>query len=99
MVDCKESKLRFRADQVFWGKLETEEEGVGVVYVSVMESDDMQEKASIAAAAKTKKIGVEGPFKPFAALKDLTEASEEEYAHVSKSWSKSKSKSKSESEL
>jgi glycyl-tRNA synthetase len=23
MVDCKESKLRYRADQVFWGKLET----------------------------------------------------------------------------
>ena len=24
MVDCKETKQRFRADQVFWGKLETE---------------------------------------------------------------------------
>jgi glycyl-tRNA synthetase len=44
MVDCKQSKLRFRADQVFWGKLETLD-GVEGCYVSIMESDTMVEDA------------------------------------------------------
>jgi hypothetical protein len=44
MVDCKQSKLRFRADQVFWGRLETLE-GVEGCYVSIMESDTMVEDA------------------------------------------------------
>jgi glycyl-tRNA synthetase len=81
MVDCKESKLRFRADQVFWGKLELENGGEAV-YVSILEDDEMQATAEAAAKKKAKSGGVEGPFKPFAALKDLTEASEDEYAKI-----------------
>ena len=79
MVDCKESKLRFRADQVFWGK--AEQEGGGFVYVTVMEADDMQATAEAELKKKAKKLGVilSGGL---SALKDLTEASEEEYGHI-----------------
>lgn len=78
MVDCKSSKLRFRADQVFWGKLEPVDGGPPT-FVSLMESDTMQEDAYKAAQKKAKKAGIAGPFKPLMPLKDLTEASVEEY--------------------
>lgn len=80
MVDCKSSKLRFRADQVFWGKLETEV-GAEAVYVSVMESDNMLDDATKAAQKKAKKAGISGPFKPLV-LKDLTEAAADEYDKI-----------------
>ena len=80
MVDCKSSKLRFRADQVFWGKLEPEAGG-DAVYVSIIESDTMQEEATKAAQKKAKKLGVAGPFKPLV-LKDLTEAAADEYDKI-----------------
>jgi glycyl-tRNA synthetase len=83
MVDCKESKLRFRADQVFWGKLEPVEAKKGdTVYVSVMESNDMLSIAEKAAQKKANEMGMEGPFQPMSALKDLTEACEEEYGRI-----------------
>ncbi|EKX44810.1 hypothetical protein GUITHDRAFT_163452 [Guillardia theta CCMP2712] len=44
MVDCKVSKMRYRADQLFFGKVETEE-GEMIGCVSVMESGTMQEEA------------------------------------------------------
>ena len=81
MVDCKESKLRFRADQVFWGKLEPNDGGEAI-YVSVLEDDGMQATAEAAALKKAKLSGVEGPFRSFTTLKDLTEATEEEYAKI-----------------
>ena len=80
MVDCKQSKLRFRADQVFWGKLETEA-GVEACYVSIMESDTMTEDATKAAVKKAKKEGITGPFKPLV-LRDLTEATEDFYSKI-----------------
>ena len=81
MVDCKASKLRFRADQVFWGKLETMD-GQEACYISVMESDNMQDEASKAAMKKAKKINAPaGPYKPLV-LKDLTEATEAEYSKI-----------------
>lgn len=81
MVDCKVSKLRFRADQVFWGKLETMN-GEKACYITVMESDNMLEEATKAAMKKAKKAGApEGPYKPLV-LKDLTEATEEDYPYI-----------------
>jgi glycyl-tRNA synthetase len=80
MVDCKESKQRFRADQVFWGRLETES-GEEASYVTVMESDQMLEEATKFASRKAKKLGIEGPYKPLI-LKDLTEAEEDIYAKI-----------------
>ena len=80
MVDCKQSKLRYRADQVFWGRLETES-GEEACYVSVLESDKMTEDATKAAMKKAKKEGVAGPYKPLV-LRDLTEATEDIYAKI-----------------
>lgn len=85
MVDCKESKLRYRADQVFWAKLETQS-GTAMsqeVYVTVMEDDNMLEEAMAAALKKAKTLGIdgEGPFNTLV-LKDLTEASEQEYGNI-----------------
>lgn len=80
MVDCKASKLRYRADQVFWGRLETEA-GAEACYVSTMEADDMVDQATKAAVKKAKKAGISGPFKPLI-LKDLTEAPESIYANI-----------------
>ena len=57
MVDCKQSKLRYRADQVFWGKLETLD-GVEGCYISIIESDTMIEDATKAAMKKAKKLGM-----------------------------------------
>lgn len=80
MVDCKASKLRYRADQVFWGKLETEA-GQEACYITVMESDTMLETATKAAHKKAKKDGVTGPYKPLV-LRDLTEAQSEDLAKI-----------------
>jgi len=57
MVDCKSSKLRFRADQVFWGKVETVS-GEEIGYVTVMEANGMQQDANKAAMNLAKKLGV-----------------------------------------
>lgn len=57
MVDCKASKLRFRADQVFWSKVETVS-GEEVGYVTVLESNDMQGEATKAAMSLSNKLGV-----------------------------------------
>lgn len=81
MVDCKVSKLRFRADQVFWGKLETEN-GEEACYVSIMESDTMVADATAAAIKKAKKAGITGPFRTPLVLKDLTEAPSDIYHKI-----------------
>ena len=78
MVDCKKTKLRYRADQVFWGALITEESDEIVCYVSLTEADNMIEHATNAAKKKAKTLGHKGPFKPME-LRDLTEAPAEIY--------------------
>jgi glycyl-tRNA synthetase len=82
MVDCKSSKLRFRADQVFWGKLETINDDE-LCYISILESDNMLEIATKAAIKKSKKINptMIGPFKPLK-LTDLTQANSEIYHKI-----------------
>ena len=48
MVDCKESKLRFRADQIFFAQVKVGGETIG--YISVLEDENMQEQADKKAA-------------------------------------------------
>ena len=48
MVDCKESKLRFRADQIFFAQVKVGGETIG--YISVLEDENMQEQADKTAA-------------------------------------------------
>jgi len=84
MVDCKKTKLRFRADQVFWGpvKLEGDSSDEVVCYVTVMESDTMQADAKKAAKKLAKAKGVKGPFQQPIELKELVEAPEEIYSQI-----------------
>jgi glycyl-tRNA synthetase len=77
MVDCKKTKLRYRADQVFWGAV-VNTEGETVCYVSVMESDTMDGEALKQAKKRAKAVGKSGPFQPIV-LRDLTEATEDIY--------------------
>jgi glycyl-tRNA synthetase len=77
MVDCKKTKLRYRADQVFWGILTTTD-GKVVTFVSVLESDDMLQIATQIAIKKAKQLGIHGPYSTID-LKDLTQADESIY--------------------
>ena len=74
-VDCKVSKLRYRADQVFWGRLESTVSDSPGVYVTILESANMLAEATAIAQKKAQKLGISGPFKPLE-LRDLTEAPE-----------------------
>lgn len=81
MVDCKKTKLRYRADQVFWATLVSSVDDAVVCYVSVVESDEMFAEATKAALKKAKTLGHKGPFHPLE-LKDLTEAPSEIYSSI-----------------
>ncbi|CBN75475.1 Glycyl-tRNA Synthetase (N-terminal region) [Ectocarpus siliculosus] len=76
MVDCKESKLRYRADQLFYGKVELED-GEVIGYVSVLESGTMQEEADTAANKIKRKAAKQGTLKAVS-LQDLSRISAEE---------------------
>lgn len=77
MVDCKDSKLRFRADQVFWAPIETLD-GQVVCYWSTVECENMSLEAEKKALKYAASKGYKGPFKPLA-LHDLTNAPSEIY--------------------
>ena len=49
MVDCRESKLRYRADQLFYSPVELAETGELLGAVCVQESGTMQKEAEAAA--------------------------------------------------
>jgi glycyl-tRNA synthetase len=79
MVDCRESKKRYRADQLFFAPVRVDDEVIG--YVSVEESGTMQAEAEEQAAELKRKLARQGSLQPLA-LKDYTEASPEEYALI-----------------
>lgn len=76
MVDCKESKRRFRADQLFFSPVSVDGEVIG--YVSVEESGTMQAEAEEKAAEMKRKAARQGTLDPVV-LKDYTEAHPSEY--------------------
>jgi glycyl-tRNA synthetase len=80
LVDCRQSNLRYRADQLFWAKLETEG-GEEVCYVCVPESDTMLAEATKQAHKIAKKKGISGPFCSLT-LADLTAAPVESYTKI-----------------
>lgn len=79
MVDCKESKQRFRADQLFFAPVVVAGETIG--YVSVMEDEGMQAKAEQAAAEMKRKLAKQGELAPVV-LKDYTESAPEQHALI-----------------
>ncbi len=76
MVDCKESKMRYRADQLFFAPVVVDGKTIG--YVSVLEDGNMQTEAEEKAAAMKRKQAVQGELATIE-LKDYTEANPEEY--------------------
>ncbi len=79
LVDCKESKMRYRADQLFFAPVIVAGETIG--YVSVLEDDGMQAQAEEMALDMKRKLAKQGELAPIV-LKDYTEAKPEEYALI-----------------
>jgi len=79
MVDCRESKMRYRADQLFFAPVIVEGETIG--YVSVMEDATMGVEAGEKAAEMKRKLAKQGELAPLE-LKPYTEARPEEYELV-----------------
>lgn len=86
MVDCKETKLRYRADQLFFSPVQKEgsDEIVGYVCVQEANDKDMQKDAKKQAKKLLKDLKADfssQDIQPFE-FKDLTEASEEEISNI-----------------
>lgn len=78
MVDCKETKNRYRADQLFFSEVVDEEDGKVLGYVSVMENEGMEQEAKKKAKKVLKAADRKGAKIREMNLRDLTTASEEE---------------------
>jgi len=84
MVDCKQTKLRYRADQLFYSPVVLKSTSETVGYVCVQENNDeiMIKDAKKQTKKLLKKLEQKGePVEPFL-FKDLTEANEEEMSQV-----------------
>ena len=84
LVDCKVSKQRFRADQLFFSLIVvTGADGVAqtVGYVSALESENTAGELQAAAESFKRKKAIQGTLSPVVA-KDLTEAREDEIALI-----------------
>ncbi|MDR1528670.1 MAG: glycine--tRNA ligase [Puniceicoccales bacterium] len=79
MVDCKESKMRFRADQLFFANVIVDGESIG--HICVQECDNIAEAAEIAAETLKKKFKKAGTLQKLE-IKSVTEASHEEMALI-----------------
>ncbi|HEY0946759.1 MAG TPA: glycine--tRNA ligase [Opitutaceae bacterium] len=71
LVDCKVSKQRFRADQLFFARVVVD--GATVGYVSALESDDTAGALQTAAETFKRKKAIQGTLAPVQP-KDMTEA-------------------------
>ena len=79
MVDCRESKMRYRADQLFCGSVAVDGETIG--WVSVLESEVMQEEADGKALEMKRKQAKQGELAPVS-LKSFDEIEPDERRFV-----------------
>jgi glycyl-tRNA synthetase len=79
LVDCKASKQRYRADQLFFSPVIVDGKTVG--YVSALESDDTTGVLQAAAESFKRKKAIQGQLAPVIA-KDMTEAQPDEIALI-----------------
>lgn len=79
MVDCRESKKRFRADQLFFAPVVVGGETIG--YVSVEEKEGMEAEAADKANDLKRKLAKPGEMAPLV-LRDYTEAEAAEHALI-----------------
>ena len=75
LVDCKVSKQRYRADQLFWSPVVVDGKVAG--YVSALESEKTAEELQAAAETFKRKKALQGALAPVV-VKDFTEAAEAE---------------------
>ncbi len=75
LVDCKVSKNRYRADQLFWSPVVVDDNVVG--YVSALESEKTTDELQAAAETLKRKKAIQGTLAPVIA-KDFTEATTEQ---------------------
>jgi len=75
LVDCKVSKQRYRADQLFWSPVVVDGKVAG--YVSALESEKTTEELQAAAESFKRKKALQGALAPVV-VKDFTEAAEAE---------------------
>ena len=61
MVDCKESKMRYRADQLYAAEVIVDDETIG--WVSILESENMESIAQELALDLKRKKGKQGNLK------------------------------------
>eukprot|EP00612_Vaucheria_litorea_P003027 CAMPEP_0171465780 /NCGR_PEP_ID=MMETSP0945-20130129/8758_1 /TAXON_ID=109269 /ORGANISM="Vaucheria litorea, Strain CCMP2940" /LENGTH=496 /DNA_ID=CAMNT_0011993529 /DNA_START=282 /DNA_END=1773 /DNA_ORIENTATION=- len=81
MVDCKETKHRFRADQLFFSKLKLKATGEVIGAVCVQESPSMEKDAKAQAKKFMKANKLEGEIEEFD-FKDLTKATADDLAII-----------------
>ena len=79
MVDCKESKMRYRADQLFACEVKVEGESIG--WISLLESESMHEDATRMAENLKRKAAKQGELSPVH-LKPYDELSDSEQVLV-----------------
>lgn len=79
LVDCKVSKQRYRADQLFFAKVVVDGNTVG--YVSALESEKTAEDLQSAAETLKRKKAIQGALAPVQP-KDFTEAQPDEFALI-----------------
>ena len=76
MVDCKESKMRYRADHLLFARVTVEGDLLG--YISVLDGDSAQQEAEEKAHTLKRKAGQQGEMDSID-LREYTEATPEEY--------------------
>jgi glycyl-tRNA synthetase len=84
MVDCKETKLRYRADQLFYAPVIVTESSEQVGYICVQEAndEDMVKAAKTQAKALLKEKDMKGTKIEAFLFKEVIEATEEEMAQI-----------------
>jgi glycyl-tRNA synthetase len=81
MVDCKETKLRYRADQLYYSPVVVAGDLVGYVCVQEANDNDMVAAAKKQAQKMLKEKELKGETEPFS-FKELIEATEAEMAQI-----------------
>ena len=79
LVDCKVSKQRYRADQLFFARVIVDGQIVG--YVSALESEKTAEDLQTAAESLKRKKAIQGKLEPVQAI-EYTEAKPDEFEKI-----------------
>lgn len=82
MVDCKETKLRYRADQLFYSPIIVNGDKVGFVCIQEGNDDEMVNAATKQAKKLLKELNMDSKDMEAFQFKELVEATEEEMTQI-----------------